>query len=262
MMTATISIVTICFNNPDELISTLRSVDSQDKQPFEHWIIDGSGTADIREYLENNDQPLYRKWICEKDEGIADAFNKGIVRSTGSLINILNSGDTYYDNTILSYVESFFTTHENISWLHGKYEMERAGKVIVIGKPFDVNQAYKGMRRVCHQSIFLKRSLHNQYGLYDKSFRLAMDYEFVLRIRREPFFFTDKVMIKFAPGGASTTSYFKALKEVEIAYKKQVGKSYLQKLWFLRQRILFTVQNTSMGRFLFSIKTRMKMENV
>jgi len=261
-MTATISIITICFNNPDELLSTIRSVDSQDKKPFEHWIIDGSTTNEIREYLENNPQPAYRKWITEKDEGIADAFNKGIIRSTGSHINILNSGDSYYDNSILSWVESFFNSNNDINWLHGKYEMERAGKTIIIGKPFDIKQAYKGMRRVCHQSIFLKRSLHDKYGLYDKTFRLAMDYEFVLRIRQEPFFFTEKVMIKFAPGGASTISYFKALHEVERAYKKQVGKSNLQQLWFLRQKVLFTVQNTAIGRFLFSIKTKMKMENV
>src|SRR6478609_2696332 len=240
-MTATISIITICFNNPDELLSTIRSVDNQDKQPFEHWIIDGSTTNEIREFLENNPQPVYRKWISEKDEGIADAFNKGIVRSAGSVINILNSGDTYYDNSILSWVESFFNSHDEISWIHGKYEMERAGKTIIIGKPFDIKQAYKGMRRVCHQSIFLKRALHDKYGLYDTSFRLAMDYEFVLRIRKEPFYFNDKVLIKFAPGGASTTSYFKAMDEVKTAYKKQMGKSYLQRLWFMRQKILFTV---------------------
>ena len=56
----TISVVTICFNNLDELIRTCHAVDSQTKMPFEHWIIDGSSTPAIEEWLENNSQPQYR----------------------------------------------------------------------------------------------------------------------------------------------------------------------------------------------------------
>ena len=73
-----ISIITICFNNLDDLKATCASVDGQTVHPYEHIIIDGSTKSDIKEFLENNPQPSYRKWLCERDKGISDAFNKGI----------------------------------------------------------------------------------------------------------------------------------------------------------------------------------------
>ena len=61
-------------------------MDQQDTLPFEHLIIDGSSKPDVREWLEGNTQPDYRRWICERDKGIADAFNKGIAQAKGDTI--------------------------------------------------------------------------------------------------------------------------------------------------------------------------------
>ena len=76
-----ISVATICFNNPEELKRTIAAVDQQQHRPYEHVIIDGSTSDAIRNYLENTDQPSYRWWVCERDNGIADAFNKGVHKS-------------------------------------------------------------------------------------------------------------------------------------------------------------------------------------
>jgi glycosyltransferase involved in cell wall biosynthesis len=62
----------------------------QEQKPFEHLIINGSTTPDIKNYLENNPQPSYRRWINEKDHGISDAFNKGVVNATGDIV-VMNS---------------------------------------------------------------------------------------------------------------------------------------------------------------------------
>ena len=84
-MATTISVITICFNNPDELISTCKSVDEQICPPDEHLIIDGSTNKKIINWLTKLPQPSYRKWIHEEDNGIADAFNKGIKNTSASL---------------------------------------------------------------------------------------------------------------------------------------------------------------------------------
>ena len=73
-----LSVITISFNNLKELQQTCNSVDSQSIPPHEHYIIDGSSNDEISVWLNNSSQPEYRKWICEKDKGISDAFNKGI----------------------------------------------------------------------------------------------------------------------------------------------------------------------------------------
>jgi len=88
-----ISIITICFNNLNELLLTLSSVDHQTHLPHEHIVIDGSTNPQIANYLNTHPQPDYRLWKSEPDEGISDAFNKGILKSTGDIIGTLNSGD-------------------------------------------------------------------------------------------------------------------------------------------------------------------------
>ena len=97
-MRPTLSVITICFNNLAELQATCRSVDAQTHVPEEHLLIDGSKNQEILEWLTGNEQPSYRRWIHEKDEGISDAFNKGIRNAKGTLTHLLNSGDRYADN--------------------------------------------------------------------------------------------------------------------------------------------------------------------
>src|SRR5215210_2579347 len=103
-MNPTITIITRCFNNLQELITTCSSIDRQTLKPYEHWIIDGSTNNEIKNYLLSNPLPDYRKWISEPDKGIADAFNKGLSRATGNIVNMLNSADYYVDETILQVV--------------------------------------------------------------------------------------------------------------------------------------------------------------
>ena len=153
-MTNCISIITICYNNLQELIATCQSVDEQDMLPYEHWIIDGSSDNYIRKYLTENAQPAYRKWVSEPDKGIGDAFNKGITLATGEIINMLNSGDLYADKAVLSLVNRFFDTDSSIQWLHGKYTIKRGGEWVTIGKSFEPQKLYRGMRSLCHQTIF------------------------------------------------------------------------------------------------------------
>jgi GT2 family glycosyltransferase len=98
-------------------------VDAQAVKPFEHLVIDGSSKPGVREWLEGREQPAYRRWICERDKGIADAFNKGIAHAKGNIIYLLNSGDTIYDATVLGRVMECFDAEESLMWLNGKLRM-------------------------------------------------------------------------------------------------------------------------------------------
>jgi glycosyltransferase involved in cell wall biosynthesis len=145
-----ISIITICFNNPEDLQATCASVNMQKTLPFEHIIIDGSTTSEIKNWLESTAQPIYRKWICEKDDGISDAFNKGLKKATGHIINFLNSGDILFDENALNKIHEVFETNPDIGWCHGKLLLQRGGQWVSIGKPFDPEKLYRGMRGVSH----------------------------------------------------------------------------------------------------------------
>lgn len=255
-MANTISVITICFNNPDELISTCMSVDEQLTPPDEHLIIDGSTNKKIINWLTKLPQPPYRKWIHEEDSGIADAFNKGIKHATGSLVHLLNSGDIYNEPTALSRVKDCFDKDPSLMWLHSTYIQYRGGINIVSGVPFDKNQLWKGMRQVAHPSMFIKKELYDRLGLFDLQLKIAMDYDFLVRIRNEKFIFLETPMVRFAPGGVSHQQFRQGLLEVKKSYQRHIGFSIKQILWQFRQRLLHLIMKTGLGKTWFGIKNR------
>ncbi len=154
-----ISVITICFNNPEDVIKTCASVDMQEMKPYEHIIVDGSTKPGIKEWLENNLQPAYRRWQCERDKGISDAFNKGIALAKGEITTLLNSGDTLYDNSILQRVHAVFASDPSVMWTNGRLNMFRAGVWSVTGKRFEKDKLYRGMHGVFHPTMYVKKEV-------------------------------------------------------------------------------------------------------
>jgi glycosyltransferase involved in cell wall biosynthesis len=257
-----ITVITICFNNLEDVTATCKSVDMQDRKPFEHLIIDGSNTPSIRNYLESNAQPIYRRWISEKDDGISDAFNKGVLNAKGDIIVMLNSGDTFFSPDVISMVSAEFENDHNLQWLHSKYELHRGDAWIIIGKPFAKSKMYRGMRSICHQTMFIKKALHAKYGLYDTQLKIAMDYDFLLRIANEKFIFMETPLVKFAPAGTSSIHYSGSLKEIKNSYRKYYGNSIFLEIWQLRLKLLHYLLGTRIGKLLFKVKTGLKLENM
>jgi len=257
-----ISVITICFNNLQETIATCNSVDIQQKKPYEHLIIDGSTKPDIKNHLEQNSQPAYRKWICEPDSGIADAFNKGLLHARGDIVVMLNAGDTFYDEFTIATVTGIFKEDTSLQWIHGKYQLIRGNRKVVIGKPFEKSKLYRGMRSICHQTMFVKKVLHAKYGLYDITEKIGMDYDLLCRIAGEPFAFTKMVLVNFAPAGASSVHYLQSLKDAKRIYEKYYGKSFMLWLWQVRLKLLYFLLRSPIGNFLYKLKTSMKLENM
>lgn len=257
-MATTISVITICFNNPDELISTCKSVDEQIHAPDEHLIIDGSTNKRIINWLSKLPQPPYRKWIHEEDSGIADAFNKGIKNATGSLTHLLNSGDIYSETSALKTVSNSFEEDPALMWLHSKYIQHRGNINVISGLPFDKNQLWKGMRQVAHPSMFIKKEVYYRHGLYDIELEIAMDYDLLIRIRNEKNIFLETPLIYFAPGGASDKHFKQGLLEVKKSYQKHIGSNPKQSIWQFRQKLLHFFMQTGLGKILFGLKNRKK----
>ena len=88
-----LSIVTITFNNYIELLKTVHSVN--DIKNCEHIIINGGRCQKTLNFLKN----YCGKSFSEPDQGISDAFNKGIKNSKGNAVMMLNSGDVLLDRS-------------------------------------------------------------------------------------------------------------------------------------------------------------------
>jgi len=205
-----VSIITICLNSEEFIEDTIRSVLGQTYGNIEHVIIDGGstdGTVDVIKKYEND----IAYWVSEKDNGISDAFNKGVRASSGDIIAFLNSQDFYMDNYVISRVIRIFAEHTAVNIVYGKtcYVPADSKEIVgMMGLPF----TRKGMRKsniMPHQSVFTKRNVFERFGLYNLDYRYAMDYEHLLRVTEtETPFFTDDVFSAMKLGGVSDTDKF------------------------------------------------------
>ena len=257
-----LSIITICFNNLDDLIKTCASVDGQSYLPAEHLIIDGSTKADIRDYLERHPQPPYRRWICERDKGIADAFNKGIVHATGDITYLLNSGDTLYDATVLQKVMAAFAQDPALMWTNGKLNLFRGGIWTIAGKRFEKEKLYRGMHGIFHPTMFVKKEVYGRRGYFDITVKYAMDYDFICRIADEKNTFIDYPIATFDPTGVSSNSYIASTREMFQRYRKYYGSSLKQQLWYYRLIILHKLLGSSIGKMLYRLKVKAGLQKV
>lgn len=257
-----ISIISICFNNLINLQKTCTSVDSQSRLPDEHWIINGSTSSEIENWLLNTPQPIYRKWINEQDKGISDAFNKGIQKASSSITHFLNSGDVYASNDVVTYVKDVFNQHSGIQWVSGNIQLVRAGKEVIIGKPFEKSKLYRGMRSVSHPTWFVKREVYNRIGLFKDRYKIAMDYDLMCRIANEPYLYLNKLLVVFDDSGVSSNNYLQSLEENRKVYESYFGFSLPLSLWQIRLKILHYLLLTGFGKWLFKLKNSLGLENM
>jgi glycosyltransferase involved in cell wall biosynthesis len=169
-----LSIITINFNNLDGLKKTVDSVLSQTYNEFEYIVIDGGSSDGSNEYLENKREKL-SVLISENDTGIYNAMNKGIRNSTGEFLLFLNSGDVL--NGVMALAD--FINFENFGGdiIYGDYKFLNGEKKYLDKlTPFNLFRA-----SLPHQSSLIKRSLFNQFGLYDEKFKIVSDKAFYIK---------------------------------------------------------------------------------
>ena len=180
-----ISVVTPCFNSIHTIRETIESVRTQDYPSVEHLVMDGGSTDGTLEVLRHYPHLI---WASEKDEGHYDAMNKGIDRSTGEVIVILNADDCFRPNVLSRVAEAF---QRNPAWdaLFGDIVyVDGAGREIYRREEakfdYDVLR-WSGINYVIHQTLFVKNSVYDRLGRYrHKDFKNCCDYEFVLRMGR------------------------------------------------------------------------------
>jgi hypothetical protein len=251
-----LSIVTICFNNLQDLIKTCKSVDCQIEKPFEHIIINGSTNNEIKDWFNDQNKISYRSIFNERDNGISDAFNKGILSSNGNVVHLLNSGDIYYDEHAIKIVSDKFNDQPNIQWISGNIILYRAGIWVNIGKPFDKKQLYKGMRAISHPTWFVKKEVYESLGLY-KNYSIAMDYDMMCRIKDEPYAYIDYTLIKFDNTGVSNSNYLNSLKQNIEVYESNFGYSLKSRAWQFRLKLIYYFLQTWLGKKVFILKMKL-----
>jgi len=219
-----ISVITVCMNNLEGLKKTVNSVKMQSYPNVEHIIIDGDSKEGTKEYLESLTGERYVS-ISEPDEGISDAFNKGIRLASGEKLLFLNAGDYFLDKKILEEVaEDIQQEDADILYYIVKFGERTIPDCTDIEKADEVWKA----AIIPHQASFIKKELFDQVGLYNKDIRIRMDYDFFKRcvINEVTYRYIPRVIVNYAEGGLSSTNpevFLCEGKGIDFLYNKAIS---------------------------------------
>ena len=237
-----VSIITVVYNNEKFVKDAINSVLSQDYPDIEYIIIDGASKDNTMQEI-NKFRNKISKIISEPDNGLYDAMNKGVQLATGDVIGILNSDDLYYDNHVISEVVEAFSSHPHIDAVYGNLLFCRQEDTNQVVRKWISNGYKKNFFEsgdiFPHPTLFVKKGVYQKAGDYYLPYKIASDYEFMLRAFRvhgfTPFFI-NKFFVRMRMGGKSTGSVKNIIKgnqEIYASWKKN-NLSFPIQLFVLR----------------------------
>lgn len=178
----TVSIVTVVLNGARYLERSMDSVLGQSRPPDEYIVIDGGSTDGSVEIIRGREHRL-AYWCSEPDRGIYDAMNKGIRRATGDIVGILNSDDWYEEDSLEAVTRGYQRSGAEI--VHGAIAVhDEDGTPVHVAQPRNYPLARLFSTPFKHPAMFVARTAYDRIGLYDTEFRLAADYDWMLRAVR------------------------------------------------------------------------------
>jgi glycosyltransferase involved in cell wall biosynthesis len=269
-----ITIIVAVFNGKATLQQCIDSVAQQTYPNRELIIIDGGsndGTADLLKA--NQDKLSY--WISERDRGIYNAWNKGLAQAQGEWICFLGADDYLWDDTVLEQMAlQLEALPENIRVAYGKIMLISADRSLPphpVGEPWDqIKDFFQQFMCIPHVGTMHRRTLFERHGKFDESFRIAGDYEMLLRelATCDAVFFPGITTAAQRLGGISSdaVNYLATLHEVWRAQRlhgKLLPGTFLSKAFakeYLR-RLLWKMFGERYGKRVFALIRHLKPGN-
>jgi glycosyltransferase len=239
-----ISVITPTFNSEKVISQNIKSVLLQKYDQFKHIIVDNLSedktiniVSDIYKSAGEIDKV---KIISEKDTGIADAFNKGIKSSTGEIVTILNSDDFYCSDSVFDNIINALKRND-ILFVHGDIFFYDPTYGSNLRKPL-LCHVQKAMP-FNHPTMFFRKEVYDNYGLFDTDFKYAMDFEFICRLTKIlgdlnecSAYVRNSALVQMNAGGESWKNELKTIEETKLALQKHdlwnltaAGHFYLRK---------------------------------
>lgn len=228
-----ISVITVCFNSEQTIADALRSVASQTYPAIEHIVIDGASRDGTVEMVKRHGQHV-AKLVSEPDRGIYDAMNKGLALATGYLVGFLNADDVLADNDVVSRIAAAANSHQKPDAVYGDLvyvsatNMERTVRRWHSGS-FDPSRLPFGWMPP-HPTFYTRTELLCELGGFDTRYRIAADYDCMLRVLTRPearLAYVEHEFVRMRLGGASNRSLQamlrKSREDLEIIRSNGVG---------------------------------------
>jgi len=200
-----ISIITVVYNNKETIKDAIDSVLSQTYKNIDYIVVDGASSDGTVEIVQSCGEKI-STFVSEKDKGIYDGLNKGLSLATGDFIAFLHSDDLYASNSVIANVMKEFESDDSLDGVYGDLiytPKHDTSKVLRYwkSKDFDSSLLKQGWMPA-HPTLILNKEVYEKYGNFDLGFKIAGDYDFMLRV------LSAGIKVKYIP---------------EVLYKMRVG---------------------------------------
>ncbi len=205
------TIITVSYHSENTIADTIKSVLEQDFVDCEFIIIDGTSKDNTipvaRSFIEAfNSKGIAFTIISEKDKGIYDAMNKGIMLAKGNWIGIINSDDFYESGTLKKVAEAI-QLQPTTEIFYGNMNLyDSENKEITTIKPMSDLSKMGHTMNIFHPTVFIKKHVYHSWGVYDLRYRLTADWDLLKRmyVNGVKFQYVDATFANFRKGGAGS----------------------------------------------------------
>jgi glycosyltransferase involved in cell wall biosynthesis len=251
-----VSIITVCQNSEKTIKNTIKSVLNQNYDNIEYIIIDGESKDETLKIIQSFDDKI-DFWVSEKDTGIYNAMNKGILLSSGSIIGILNSDDVYKKNAAC--LASKYFANKKIDFCFGSVEKDRLLSGFNMNKikwKFNIFPSHSG-------GFFISQKSQLDCGLYDEQFKLHADYDLIYRLvvklkKIGISMLRNEITGIFGAHGLSKKEskirYF--YEEFRIRKKNNQNLIYILLLFIIKILHYYLIKNELIKNFLFKLRKK------
>ncbi|NNC98701.1 MAG: glycosyltransferase [Gammaproteobacteria bacterium] len=212
-----ISIITVVRNAETTIADAIESVAAQTHSDVEHIVIDGLSTDRTPEIIKQYSGHLARV-ICEADQGIYHAMNKGLQIASGEVIGILNADDVYEDDTVLA----------QVARAHEDQQVDACYADLVYVKADDLSHVVRNWRSrdylpglsfrgwmPAHPTLFIKSKTYQMVGLFNVDLQYQADLEFCARlfeVHKINSVYIPRLWVRMRLGGVTNNSFKTILK--------------------------------------------------
>lgn len=234
-----ISIIVAVKNASKTLQICIDSIRAQTYPDKELIVIDGGSTDGTLEIIKKNSDQI-NHWVSESDKGIYNAWNKGLEHASGDWIYFLGADDFFWDRHVLERVSSELSRVSSDTIIaYGQVMLvdSAGGSLYPMGEPWaNIKQRFRQVMCIPHQGVFHRSSLFKHLGNFNESFRIAGDYEMLLRYLKAntPVFFPGIIVAAMRLGGLSSNpkNTLVTMREFRVAQKIN-GVSGPSPVWVL-----------------------------
>lgn len=231
-----VSVITAVYNGEIHLEKTINSVINQTYSNIEYIIIDGNSSDNTVDIIKKYEKEI-DYWISEPDSGIYEAFNKGLSYASGDYIGFINSGD-WYESDGIQKIMADVKKDPAIYCGHMNLISENGDKPATVHKS-NPERLFQTMR-VAHPASFVSRHIFNQIGGFSTTYKIAGDYDFMLRARLKGFyiFVVDKIVTNMPLGGISK-DLMTVYREERIIKNLNLGRKLRHWIWYASNVLLY-----------------------